>query len=216
MPAHKLPKVTMTTDIVIFTIRGGSLEVLLIQRGNPPFQGCWALPGGLLEEDEDLDVCARRELEEETGVAGLELEQFHAFGKPGRDPRGRVVTVAYLTLVRPDRLSPKAASDAAGVRWFALGELPQLAFDHHEIIATAQQRLRRRLEHSADAFGYLPDAFTLDELRRLNEAVWCQAIDPRTFRRRVLALGIVEETGGTRLEGRRLARLYRAAARDCP
>ena len=111
MPKFRLPTLTMTTDIVIFTIRGERLEILLIQRGNPPFQGRWALPGGLVEEDEDLDVCARRELEEETGVASLELVQLHTFGAPHRDPRGRYVTVAYYTLVRPDRLNPQAASD---------------------------------------------------------------------------------------------------------
>jgi 8-oxo-dGTP diphosphatase len=217
LPAHRLPKVTMTTDIVIFTIRGGYLEVLLIQRGNPPFQGSWALPGGILEEDEDLDVCARRELEEETGVAGLDLEQLHAFGAPGRDPRGRYVTVAYLTLVHPDRLSPKAASDAANVRWFELDDLPwPLAFDHHEIIVMARQRLARRLEHSATAFGYLPETFTMDELRRLSQTVRCRMLDPRKFRTWALAVGLVEETGTTRTGGRHPARLYRAVDRDSP
>ena len=182
MPAYHPPTMTMTTDIVIFTIRDERLELLLIQRGNPPFQGNWALPGGIVEEDEDLDVCARRELEEETGVAGLELEQFHAFGAPGRDPRGRYVTVAYLTLVRPDRLSPKAASDAASVRWFPVDALPPLAFDHGEIIAMARRRLRCRLEQSAGAFGYLPETFTLDDLRRLHEVVRGEKLDPRQFR----------------------------------
>ncbi len=205
----------MTTDIVIFTIRGGNLEVLLIQRGNPPFQGHWALPGGLLEEDEDLDVCARRELEEETGVAGLELEQFHAFGQPGRDPRGRFVTVAYYTLVHPDRLTPKAASDAANVRWFPLDDLPTaLAFDHSDIIAMARLRMQCRFEVSASAFGFLPERFTLAELCRLNESVRGEKLDLRAFRRRVLAVGIVEEAGEGRSAGRP-ARLYRASPRTC-
>jgi 8-oxo-dGTP diphosphatase len=206
---------TMTTDIVIFTIRDERLELLLIQRGNPPFQGSWALPGGIVEEDEDLDVCARRELEEETGVAGLELEQLHAFGAPGRDPRGRYVTVAYLTVVQPDRLSPKAASDAASVRWFPADALPALAFDHGEIIAMARRRLRCRLEQSASAFGYLPATFTLDDLRRLHEVVRGERLDPRQFRTWALAVGLVEETGETRTGGRHPARLYRAASRSC-
>jgi 8-oxo-dGTP diphosphatase len=214
LPAFRLPRVTMTTDIVIFTIREGDLEVLLIQRGNPPFQGHWALPGGLLEEDEDLDVCARRELEEETGVAGLELEQFHAFGQPGRDPRGRFVTVAYSTLVHPDRLSPKAGDDAANVRWFPLDDLPTLAFDHPEIIAMARRRMQCRFELSASAFGYLPEQFTLDELRRLNESIRGEHLDARAFRRRTLAIGLVEEAGEGRSASRR-ARLYRAAERTC-
>ena len=216
MPAHKLPKVTMTTDIVIFTIREDRPEVLLIRRGNPPFQGHWALPGGMVEEDEDLDVCARRELEEETGVSGLELEQLHAFGKPGRDPRGRFVTVAYITLVRPDRLTPKAASDAAGVRWFAVDSLPPLAFDHGEIIAMARRRMRCRLEESASSFGFLPEVFTLDDLRNLHEVFRGEALDPRPFRCWVLAVGMVEEAGESRTGGRHPSRLYRARVRPCP
>jgi 8-oxo-dGTP diphosphatase len=210
------PKVTMTTDIAIFTIGEARLELLLIQRRNLPFQGNWALPGGILEEDEDLDVCARRELEEETGVAGLELEQFHAFGEPGRDPRGRYVTVAYLTLVHPDRLSPKASSDAASVRWFPADALPPLAFDHGEVIAMARRRLRCRLEQSAGAFGYLPATFTLDELRRLHEVVSGERLDPRPFRSWALAAGLIEETGETRAAGRHPARLYRGVDRDSP
>jgi 8-oxo-dGTP diphosphatase len=216
VPAYHPPKMTMTTDIAIFTIREERLELLLIQRGNPPFQGGWALPGGIVEVDEDLDVCARRELEEETGVAGLELEQMHAFGAPGRDPRGRYVTVAYLTLARSDRLSPKAADDAASVRWFSADALPPLAFDHGEVIAMARRRLRCRLEQSAGAFGYLPGTFTLDELRRLHEVVRGERLDPRQFRSWALAVGLIEETGETRAAGRHPARLYRAVGRDCP
>lgn len=215
MAAFRLPKVTMTTDVAIFTIREGALEILLIQRGNPPFQGDWALPGGLLEEDEDLDVCARRELEEETGVTGVEIEPFGAFGRPGRDPRGRFVTVGYYTLVHPDRLSPKAASDAASVRWFPLDALPNLAFDHAEVIAAARKRLRCRFELSASAFGYLPRRFPLDDLRRLNESIRGERLEPRAFRRWAIAAGVVEEAGDSRSTGPRRARLYRAAKRVC-
>jgi 8-oxo-dGTP diphosphatase len=214
VPADHLPKLTMTTDVAIFTIREERLEILLIQRGNPPFQGHWALPGGIVEEDEDLDVCARRELEEETGVTGLELEQFHSFGAPGRDPRGRYVTVAYLTLVRPKRLSPKAASDAAGVRWFAIDSLPPVAFDHGEIIAMARRRLWRRLEESAASFGFLPDTFTLDELRRLYEIVRGERLESRKFRSWARCVGLVEEAGGFRPGSRHSARLYRARTQD--
>jgi 8-oxo-dGTP diphosphatase len=210
MPKIRMPTLTMTTDIVICTIRDERLEILLIQRGNPPFQGSWALPGGLVEEDEDLDVCARRELEEETQVAVVSLEQLHTFGAPHRDPRGRVVTVAYYTLVWPDRLKPKAASDAANVRWFPVDELPSLAFDHAEIIAMARRRLRARLDESASAFGFLPKTFTLDELRAVVEIVGGEPLDPRSLRRRVLALELIEETGETRTGARRPARLYRA------
>jgi 8-oxo-dGTP diphosphatase len=213
MAKFRMPKVTMTTDIVIFTIREGHLEILLIQRSNPPFQGWWALPGGLVEEDEDLDVCARRELEEETKVAGIALEQLHTFGAPQRDPRGRLVTVAYYTLVRPDLLNPKAASDAANVRWFEVDKLPSLAFDHAAIIAMARGRLRFRLDESVDAFGFLPKKFTLNELWTLYEIVGGERIDPRKFRRRVLALELVEETGKIQVGTRRAARLYRVSRR---
>ena len=181
MSKFRLPKVTMTTDIVIFTIRSERLEILLIQRGNPPFQGDWALPGGLLEETEDLDVCAQRELEEETSVAGLKLEQLHAFGKPGRDPRGRMVTVAYFTIVRPDRLAPKAGDDAAHVQWFAVDEVPALAFDHADIIRMARRRLRARFEEGLDAFGFLPENFPLDELRKVFEIIAGERLDARKF-----------------------------------
>jgi 8-oxo-dGTP diphosphatase len=214
MPKFRLPTLTMTTDIAIFTIRDGRLEILLIQRGNPPFQGKWALPGGLVEEDEDLDVCACRELEEETGVADVSLEQLHTFGAPRRDPRGRFVTVAYYTLVRPDRLKPKAASDAANVRWFAVDALTSMAFDHAEIIAMARRRLRARLDESADAFGFLPKTFTLEELRAVDEIVGGERLDPRRFRRRALALELVERTGKTRAGSGRPTLLYRASHRE--
>jgi 8-oxo-dGTP diphosphatase len=214
MPKFRMPTLTMTTDIVIFTIRDERLEVLLIQRGNPPYQGKWALPGGLVEEDEDLDICAHRELEEETKVTDVSLEQLHTFGAPHRDPRGRLVTVAYYTLVRPDRLHPAAASDAANVRWFAVDALPSLAFDHDEIIAMARRRLRARLDESVDAFGFLLKTFTLGDLRTLDEIIAGTRLDPRSFRRRVLALELIEETGKTRTESGRPVRLYRARKRS--
>jgi 8-oxo-dGTP diphosphatase len=213
MATFRTPTLTMTTDVVIFTISNERLEVRLIQRGNPPFQGKWALPGGLVEKDEDLDVCARRELEEETKVTGVSLEQLHTFGKPDRDPRGRLVTTAYYTLVRADRLKPKAASDAAYVRWFAADALPTLAFDHAQIIATARRRLRARLDESADAFGFLPKTFTLEQLRLVDEIVGGERLDPRQFRRRVLALELVGETGKPQAATHRPARLFRASRR---
>jgi 8-oxo-dGTP diphosphatase len=213
MPKFRPPTLTMTTDIAIFTIRDERLEILLIQRKNPPFQGHWALPGGLVDEGEDLDFCAGRELEEETGVTDVTLEQLHTFGAPQRDPRGRYVTAAYYTLIRPDRVKPKAASDAASVRWVPVDELPTLAFDHAEIIAMARRRLRARLDESADAFGFLPKTFTLEELRILVAIVSGDRLEARSFRRRVLALGLVEETGKTRTGTGRPARLYRAPRR---
>jgi 8-oxo-dGTP diphosphatase len=215
MPSHRKPTLSMSTDIVIFTIREERLEVLLIQRKNPPFQGSWALPGGFLEVDEDLDVCARRELEEETGVTGLELEQLHTFGAPHRDPRGRVVTVAYFTLVQAGRMKPpRAASDAANVRWFEVDNLPSLAFDHAEILSLARRRLQQRLEFSAAAFHYLPKTFTLSELQSLFEIIRGERLDTRKFRRWALAADLVEKTSATQTGSRRSAMRFRPKRKE--
>jgi len=140
----------------------------------------------------------------------VNLEQLHAFGAPDRDPRGRLVTVAYYTLVRPDRLRPKAASDAAGVGWFAVDSLPSLAFDHAAIIAMARRRLKNKLDESVDGFGFVPKTFSLKDLRAVYESVAGLRLDPSRFRRRVLALELIEETGKTRPQAGRLERLYRA------
>lgn len=145
MYRYDYPHPAVTTDIVVFTLRDGAPHVLLIQRRHPPYQGHWALPGGFLDIDEDLEDCARRELAEETGVRDVALEQVHTFGRPGRDPRERVISVAYVTLLDADAVRPQAASDAAAVAWFAYDALPQLAFDHAEIIACAHERVRERL-----------------------------------------------------------------------
>ncbi len=144
MYTYEHPHPAVTVDAVVFTVRRGSLHVLLIERGHEPFKGAWALPGGFVEIDERLEDAVRRELREETGVHGIELEQFHTFGEPGRDPRERIITVAYLALIPSDRLEPRAASDAADARWFPVNGLPSLASDHGEIIAKALQRLAER------------------------------------------------------------------------
>jgi len=202
----------LTADIVIFTIRGERLEILLIERGGAPFQGCWALPGGFVENDEDIDVAARRELEEETGVKGLSLEQFHTFGAPNRDPRGRVVTVAYYALVPADRLSPRAGDDAARAEWFDADHLPSLAFDHAQIVALARGRLASGLQWTTLAASFLPEEFTLAELRALDELIRGEPIEPRRFRKRILALDLIEETAGIQKRGRRAPGLYRLKA----
>lgn len=209
MARNRLPGAYLTADIVIFTIRVGRLEMLLIERGGEPFKGCWALPGGFVEHDEDVDAAAGRELEEETGVKGLSLEQFHTFGDPNRDPRGRVVTVAYYTFVQAGRLAPKAADDAARAQWFDADKLPRLAFDHATIVALARKRLSCDLERPMRVAPFLPKAFTLTELRALHELIRGEPIEPRGFRKRILALELVEPTGRFQGRGGRRVRLYR-------
>ena len=206
---YEYPHLAVTTDIVIFTIRDESLKLLLIKRGLEPFKGTWALPGGFVNPDEALDVCARRELQEETGIADVFLEQLYTFGRPNRDPRERVITVAYYALIPSDRLALRAASDAQGVGWFDAETLPALAFDHNEIVSVALQRLRAKLDYSTIAFQFLPTTFTLSDLQRVYEIILGEAIDKRNFRKWILALDQIEETGDLRQGSHRPAKLYR-------
>jgi 8-oxo-dGTP diphosphatase len=186
------PQVSVTVDIVIFTIRDDALQVLLIRRGIPPFQGRWAIPGGFVLPDESLDDAARRELREETGVEDVWLEQLYTFGDPRRDPRGRVVTVAYFALVSPDLAPPLAGSDAAEARWWPAANTPTpLAFDHDRILETALERLRGKLAYTAIGFELLPKKFTLSQLQRVYEAILGEELDKRNFRKRVDALGVI-------------------------
>ena len=210
MYRYEHPHPAVTTDIVIFTIRDARLKLLLIRRAAEPFKGSWALPGGFVNIDEDLEAAARRELAEETGVAGAYLEQLHTFGAPDRDPRERVITVAYYALIPSDALEIRAATDAEAVGWFAMDELPGLAFDHAEIVAMAQERLRAKLDYSTIAFQFIPARFSLSELQRVYEIILGAEIDKRNFRKWVLALEQVEETGEQRRDGaHRPAMLYR-------
>jgi 8-oxo-dGTP diphosphatase len=210
MYCYDYPHPAVTVDMVLFTLHEGQLQLLLIRRGGHPYRGKWALPGGFVEMDEGLEQAARRELEEETGVSAGYLEQLYTFGAPGRDPRERVITVAYLALLPATRLVPRAASDAAAAAWFAIDALPSLAFDHREIVAMAQQRLQDRIDHSTLAFHLLPAEFTLSQLQAVYEVIQQQPLDKRNFRKRVLARAPIEESGGVRREGaQRPARLYR-------
>lgn len=204
------PRPALTVDIVVFTLRDEQLLVLLVQRRSDPFAGEWALPGGFVEMDESLESAAARELEEETGVQDAYLEQLYTYGEPGRDPRGRVVSVAYYALIPADaRLQPEGGNDAAKARWFPVERLPRLAFDHAEIISYALRRLRYKLEYSAVGFQLLPEEFTLSELQHTYEIILGERLDKRNFRRRILEAGIIEETPHTRSGEGRPARLYR-------
>jgi 8-oxo-dGTP diphosphatase len=202
----------VTVDIVIFTIRAGELQVLLVKRGIPPFLGAWAIPGGFVREAESLDAAALRELAEETGVGDVFLEQLYSFGEPRRDPRGRVVTIAYYALVSADRAPPVAGTDAAEARWWPALEPPALAFDHQQILDYAIERLRNKLEYTTVGFQLLPQAFTLSELQGVYEAILGRRLDKRNFRRKLALLKILQPTRQYRSGVGKPARLFRFAA----
>ena len=205
--------IRVAVDVVIFTIRDGDLNVLLVRRAAPPFAGRYAIPGGFVHDDESLDAAARRKLGEETGVRDVYLEQLYTFGDPARDPRGRVVTVAYFALIASDRAALQAGTDAAEARWFPVDALPSLAFDHGRIVEYALERVRNKLEYTTVGFQLLPAKFTLGELQAVYEAILGRRIDKRNFRRKVALLSIVTPLRELRGTGRKPARLYRFSAR---
>lgn len=205
---------SVTVDVVLFAFREHDLKVLLVQRKKGPYQGFWAIPGGFIEMDETLEQAAQRELREETSVSGVYLEQLYTFGDPDRDPRTRVISVAYFALVGADQAySVRGGDDAADARWWSMYDLPKLAFDHERILHYALQRLRWKLEYTALGFLLLPDTFTLSELQAVYETVLHETLDKRNFRRKILAADILEETGSYREGGQhRPAKLYRFTA----
>jgi 8-oxo-dGTP diphosphatase len=207
----------VTVDVALFAVAGGPegrrLRVLLVRRGQAPHKGAWALPGGFVRDNEDLIAAADRELTEETGVAGVFLEQVVAVGTPGRDPRGHVVTIVWMGLVPEHRHALAASGDAADVAWFdATGPapLPPLAFDHAGLLRDAIDHLRRRLREAPLAFELLPEQFTLSELQALLEAILGRPLDRRNFRRKVHEVGCLEAVPGERRVGaHRPAQVYR-------
>jgi len=202
----------LTVDIVIFTIEQGALKVLLVKRGIEPFTGQYAIPGGFVLENESLDQAAMRELREETGVAEVYLEQLYSFGDPKRDPRGRVITVAYYALISAEHSQLRAGSDAAATAWFAVDAVPDLAFDHPKILEYAVERLRNKLEYTTVGFQLLPEKFSLSELQEVYEAILGKKLDKRNFRRKLALLKILKPTAEYRRDGRKPARLYRFVA----
>jgi 8-oxo-dGTP diphosphatase len=198
----------VTVDIVLFTIRKSELCVMLIRRLIEPFVDQFAIPGGFVLPQESLPDAARRELFEETGYRAKYLEQLFTFGDPQRDPRGRVVTVAYFALV-PEDQSLAAGSDASEVGWFPVSKLPALAFDHAEILRVAHDRLKAKLDYSDVGFRLLSQEFSLTDLQEVHETILGHPVDPRNFRRKLENRGVVKETDHYRQTGRKPARLYR-------
>lgn len=202
----------VAVDVVTFAVREGRLQVLLVKRGVAPHLGKWAIPGGFLHEGEDLEAAARRELDDETGIKPAFLEQLATFGAPDRDPRGRVLSVAYFALLPSEAAAaavPAGGSDAAEAAWFDAAKLPSLAFDHASILAYARERLKWKLDWTTAGFGLVPERFTLTELQHAFEAGLGRTIDKRNFRRKVLALKVLKPTDKLRAEGlTRPARLY--------
>jgi 8-oxo-dGTP diphosphatase len=203
-------EIKVTVDTVAFAIEQGVLEVLLVKRKFDPFKSSWALPGGFVIEDDDtLDQAAARELQEETNVSNVYLEQLYSFGKRGRDPRGRTITVAYLALLRQEELELKASSDASGVAWWPVKELPFLAFDHAEIVNYAHKRLQYKIEYSPAAFSLIAEKFTLRDLQLVYEGVLGRSVDNRNFRKKFINTGVLHELDETTQQGSfRPARLY--------
>src|SRR3954454_16637997 len=205
------PRPALTVDCVVFGFDEGELKVLLIERGGEPFRGTWALPGGVVQLDETLDEAARRELREETGLGeGVFLEQLYTFGDLGRDPRERVVSVAYYALVNLAGHEVHASTDARNAAWFPVNDLPDLAFDHQRILIAAHERVRAKVQYQPIGFELLPEKFTLSQLQHLYEVILDRELDKRNFRKKVLSMEIVKETNEIETDvAHRAARLYR-------
>ena len=195
MYTYKYPHPAVTTDCAIFGFDGKELHILLVERGVEPFKGEWALPGGFLKMDETAEECARRELVEETDLHDVYLEQFYTFTGVDRDPRERVITIAYYALVRKSDYHVLAGDDAAKAEWFAIDDLPQLAFDHNTIIRIARERIKERLATTPIAFKLLDKKFKMSELQHLYEIINGISYDRRNFHKKMMATGFIADEG---------------------
>lgn len=207
---YRYARPALAVDCVVFGLDEYDLKVLLIRRGMDPFLGRWALPGGFVHMDETLEEAARRELKEEAGIDRALLEQFHAFSGLDRDPRERVVSVAYYALVKLSEHAVKAATDAREAAWFGVDDLPSLAFDHDTVVEMAVGKLRSKVKQTPIGIELLPKKFTLTQLQKVYEKVLDQELDKRNFRKKVLATGLLIETEEVEQDvAHRAARLFR-------
>lgn len=207
--SYEYPRAALTVDCVVFGLDEDDLQILLIQRDLPPFEGDWALPGGFVRLEETLDEAALRELSEETGLKNVYLEQLYSFGTVNRDPRERVVTVAYYALVNLSDYRVQAATDARNAAWFAVDDIPSLAFDHDQILEMAHERLRGKVRYQPIGFELLPPKFTLRQIQHLYEVILDRPLDKRNFRKKILSMGILIELDEVETDvAHRAARLY--------
>jgi 8-oxo-dGTP diphosphatase len=190
---EKYEKPSVTVDIVIFTVQNNELKVLLVKRNLEPFKDKWAIPGGFVRMHESLEDAAKRELEEETGVKDVYLEQLYTFGDPKRDPRGRVITVSYMALVNSENIQLKAATDVSQAQWFPVFEIKSLAFDHKKILDYALLRLRWKFEYTTVGFSLLPKEFTIGQIQKIYEIIFGKKFDKRNFAKKLLSLDILRK-----------------------
>jgi len=191
----KFDRPSVTVDVLFFTIREGKLQVLLIKRAAWPYQGYWALPGGFVKMDEDLEKAAAREIFDECGVKNLFLEQLYTFGEPKRDPRTRVITVAYYALSPSEDIKKIQADEVKEAKYFPIESLPKLAFDHKKIVEVGFERLKSKIKYSNIVFGLLPNSFSLSEVQNIYEIIFGKKIDKRNFRKWILSSGLLVSTG---------------------
>ena len=207
---YEYPRPALTVDCIIFGLDAQQeLKVMLIQRDIPPFKGQWAIPGGFVRIEETLEEAALRELQEETGIHHIFLEQLYTFGDLGRDPRDRTVTVAYYALINLVEQKIQASTDARAAEWFAISNIPQLAFDHNQILQIAIARLRSKIRYEPIGFELLPQNFSLSQLQRLYETVLDRPLDKRNFRKKILGMDLLIDTGKVEHNvAHRAAKLY--------
>jgi 8-oxo-dGTP diphosphatase len=212
-PGYEQPAVTV--DLVIFTVIEETLKVLLVKRAEAPFAGSWSIPGGFLKLNESLDDAAIRVMNEKTGVREIYLEQLYTFGEPKRDPRARVITVAYFSLIPWKDLLQPESDKVINLKWFAVDSLPRLAFDHEKILDYAVTRLRTKAGYSNIVYGLMPEKFRLSDLQRMYEIITGRNLDKRNFRKKMIAMDLLQPTGSRDESGaHRPAMLYRFKRRE--